>query len=123
MACALITKSMTMNVDLFSELQEFVVKKGGVDYDEVNRDAKIEEDLGIYGDDAIEFLKEYGEKFSVDISQFKAADYFSPEGDIILPALIRILTGKKKKKTKYLTIEHLQKGILAGKLDEDVINN
>lgn len=116
-------KSMTMNVDLFSELQEFVVKKGGVDYEEVTRDAKIEEDLGIYGDDAMEFLKEYGKKFSVDISRFMAADYFSPEGDIILPALIRMLTGKKKKKTKHLTIEHLQKGILAGKLDEDVINS
>jgi len=52
-----------------------------------------------------------------------AVDYFSPEGDIILPALIRMITGKKKKKTKYLTIEHLEKGILAGKLDEHVINN
>lgn len=45
-----------------------------------------------------------------------AADYFSPEGDIILPALIRMITGKKKKKTKYLTIEHLEKGILAENL-------
>jgi acyl carrier protein len=113
---------MTMNTDLFSELQEFIVNKGGVDYAEVTRDAKLEEDLGIYGDDAIELLVAYGKKFSVNISNFKAADYFSPEGDIILPALFRMITGKKKKKTKYLTIEHLEKGILAGTLDEHVIN-
>lgn len=113
---------MTMNTDLFSELQEFIVNKVGVDYAEVTRDAKLEEDLGIYGDDAIELLVAYEKKFSVNISNFMAADYFSPEGDIILPALIRMITGKKKKKTKYLTIEHLEKGILAGTLDEHVIN-
>jgi len=47
---------MTLNTGLFSELQEFIVNKGVVDYAEVTRDAKLEEDLGIYGDDAIELL-------------------------------------------------------------------
>lgn len=54
---------MTMNTGLFSELQEFIVNKGGVDYAEVTRDAKLEEDLGIYGDDAIELLVAYGKNF------------------------------------------------------------
>jgi len=48
-----------------------------------------------------------------------AADYFDGEGDPILPAVIRIPTGKKN---KILTVGHLEKGILAGRLDEEVIN-
>jgi len=55
----------------------------------------------------------------VDVTKFMAADYFDGEGDPILPAVIRIPTGKKN---KILTVGHLEKGILAGRLDEEVIN-
>jgi hypothetical protein len=89
----------------------------------VTREAKIEHDLGITGDDAIELLVEYGKTFNLDISRFMAVEYFDGEGDPILPAIIRFLKGKKKKKNKILTVGHLEKGIYAGCLDEETINN
>lgn len=112
-----------MSEDIFDKLKSFVVEKAGVDANEVVREAGIEEDLGIYGDDAMELLVAYGKFFNVDVTKFMAADYFSPEGDAILPAIIRLFTGNKRRKTKILTVGHLEKGILAGRLDEGVINS
>src|SRR6188474_1295212 len=112
-----------MDNETFNKLKDFVVAKCGVANEEVTRDAKLENDLGITGDDAVELLIAYGKKFNVDVSRFMAAEYFEGEGDPILPAIIRFLTGKKKKHTKILTIGHLEKGIYAGRLDEEVINS
>src|SRR5580693_7017262 len=39
----------------------------------------------------------YGKEFCVDVSRFMAAEYFDGEGDIILPAIIRMITGKEKR--------------------------
>lgn len=104
------------------ELNNFIIKQIGVDAEEITDAALIEDDLGVYGDDAIEFIVSYGKMFNVDVSNFMAADYFSAEGDVILPALIRLFTGKPKTQKKKLTVGHLEKGITFGRLDEDVIN-
>jgi acyl carrier protein len=77
--------------------------------------------LGISGGDAVEFIIAFGKKFNVNVSKFMAAEYFNPEGDLILPAIIRFLTGKKKRKQKCLKIIHLEKAVIAGRLDEEVI--
>lgn len=112
-----------MSDEIFNKLKSFVIKQAAVEDEEVTREAGIEEDLGVYGDDAVELLIAYGKTFNVDVTKFMAADYFSAEGDPILPAIIRFLTGKKKKKDKILTVGHLEKGILAGRLDEEIINS
>jgi acyl carrier protein len=104
------------------ELKNFLINKIGVDAEEITDGALIEDDLGIYGGDAVELLIAYGKEFKVDVSNFMAADYFSGDGDVILPALIRFFTGKKKPQKKALTVGHLEIGITVGRLDEDVIN-
>jgi hypothetical protein len=50
-------------------------------------------------------------------------DYFDGEGDIVLPTLIRTILGNKKTAKKVLTVGHLEKGIIAGRLNEEVIND
>jgi len=112
-----------MNDEFFARLIKLIVDQSGVYEKEVLREASIEDDLGIYGDDAIDLLVAYGKEFNVDLSRFMAADYFSPEGDAILPAIIRAFTGKSKPVRKVLTVGHLEKGIHAGRLDEEVINS
>ena len=112
-----------MDEEIFSELKEFIIKQSCVDDERITRETRIEGDLGVTSDDACEFVIAYGKKFNVDVSHFMAADYFDGEGDIILPAIIRGLTGEKKPLKKILTIAHLEKGILTGRLDEDVINS
>lgn len=112
-----------MNEELFNRLKAFVVEQACVKDYEVIPEAKIEDDLGVTGDDAVDFLLAYSKIFNVDVTRFMAADYFDGEGDFILPAIIRMLTGKKKVKNKVLTVVDLHNGILAGKLDETVINS
>ncbi len=112
-----------MDIEIFNRVREFTVKQAGVSEDDVCETACLERDLGIYGDDAIEYLIAFGKAFNVDVSKFMAADYFSPEGDIILPGIIRAITGKKRQRRKELSIAHLIKAIKAGRLDEEIINS
>ena len=112
-----------MNNGIFDRLKRFTIKQAAVTEKEITENAGLEKDLGVSGDDAVEFIIAFGKEFNVDISKFMAADYFSPEGDTILPAIIRIFTGKKHPKKKELTIKHLEKAIITGRLDEEVINN
>jgi len=112
-----------MNDEIFNSLKLFVIKEAAVEDEEVTREAKIEDELGVTGDDAVDFLIAYSKAFNVDVTKFMAADYFDGEGDPILPGIIRLFTGKKKKANKILTVGHLEKGILAGRLDEEVINS
>lgn len=113
-----------MNDEIFNKLKSFIVKQAVVEEEEeVKRDTRIENDLGVTGDDAVDFLIAYGKTFNVDVTKFMAADYFDGEGDPILPAIIRFFKGKNKKQNRILTVGHLEKGIVAGRLDEEVINN
>ncbi len=74
----------------------------------------MEKQLGIYGDDATEIMLVYGKEFNVDVSKFMAASYFSGEGFSLFG---------KDEKTKELTLGDLEKGVIAGRLDEEVINS
>ena len=82
----------------------------------------MQRDLGVYGDDAIEFLVAYSDKFQVDVTNFMAADYFDGEGPDVLGFVLALFIPAKKQR-KDLTVGHLQKGIIAKRLDEQVIHN
>jgi hypothetical protein len=105
------------------ELNLFIEEQLVVNNKELTADTRIEEDLRIYGDDAVEFLIAYGRKFNVDLSNFMAADYFSPEGFDMLSTILRFFQRKPKPVKNELTVNDLQKGIVAGVLDEEVINS
>lgn len=105
------------------ELKAFVIKESAVSDEDITFETMLSDDLGIYGDDAIEFIVAYGKAFNVDVSKFMAKNYFDGEGDVILPALVRLFRGTPEVNKKRLTVGHLEKGINAGRLDEDVINN
>ncbi|WP_164974302.1 DUF1493 family protein [Filimonas effusa] len=102
-----------MGDNIFNELVKFTIKQSCVDDEPIKRTTKLYEDLGIYGDDAVEFIIAFGKAFDVDVSEFKAADYFKGDGIDILGL---------NKNNKELTVGHLEKAILAGRLDEEVIN-
>lgn len=111
-----------MSEEIFEKLKAFVIKQAAVEDEEVTVDAQIEDDLGVTGDDAVDFLIEYGKAFNVDVTKFMAADYFRGEGGIGVPWFIKKLLGIKRSR-KILTVGHLAKGILAGRLDEEIINS
>lgn len=108
-----------MENEVFNKLKIFVLDESTVDDEEITRETEIEDDLGIYGDDADDFLIKFGKVFNVDVSQFPIGNYFSDEGDIILPAIIRFFTNTKKRERKSFNVGHLEKAIIEGKLDEN----
>ena len=97
----------------FSELVKFTIVESCIDDEPITRDTRLSNDLGVTGHDGIDFIIAYSKKFKVDVSKFTAADYFKAEGMDILGL---------QKPVKQLTVGHLEKGIIAGRLDEDVIN-
>lgn len=120
-----------MNDEIFNKLKKFVTDQGFgytlpwpflFKKKKINRDTSLEDDLKITGDDSDEFLIAFGKEFNVDVSKFPIGDYFGDEGDTILPAITGVFTGKTKRQTKKLTIRDLENAVIAGRLDEEVIN-
>ena len=112
---------MLINNEIFDKIKKFILDNFAVYENKVNEEASLEKDLGIYGDEACDFLVAFGKEFHVDVSKFMAADYFSPEGDKIFPAVTRFFFGIKKKKLKGFKIKHLIKAVEAGKLDDQIM--
>ncbi len=110
--------------EIFNKIQEFIVtERWNYDFP-LNRTTRLYEDLRIYGTDAVNFIIKFGKVFNVDVSRFKAADYFKGEGDSLIESILNS-SRKKRDKTelKKLTIGDLEKAVLKGKLDDDVINS
>jgi len=112
-----------MSEEIFNKLKYFVIKESAVVEEEITSETQMEDDLGVTGDDAADFLIAYSKAFNVDVTKFMAADYFGGERNILLSEIGRWLTCNNKRTRKTLTVGHLEKGILAGRLDEEIINS
>lgn len=99
--------------EILEELKQLLEEQQGVVSSEVDETTRIEEDLRITGDDAVEFLIAFGKKFDVDVSRFNVADYFYGENWPFdwLGYKIRELFSKKKYVKKVLTIGDLLEAI------------
>ncbi len=100
-----------MNVELIELLEGYC----GADT-HMTESTRLYHDLNLYGDDAAEFLDRFKARFSVDMIDFRFADYFPGEGDWILPSVLRFLIGKPQPRYKPLTISNLQLAIGCGYL-------
>jgi hypothetical protein len=111
-----------MSTEIFRKIQLFTSDFQGLLETDVKESSSLQDDLGIYGDDAVDYVIAYGKTFNVDVSKFMAADYFSGEGDFILSS-----SNKSSKSIadtrKNLKISHLVTAVEMGRLDEEVINS
>jgi acyl carrier protein len=90
-----------------------VHKKCGIAKSRININSRLEKDLRITGIDAYELLIDFRNEFNVDVSILDFDDYFLPEGT-------NWFYPPKKYPTKILTIEHLIKAAVKGKLDDSI---
>lgn len=79
----------------------------------ITKDTLIEEDLGVTGEEAVELLTKFSRNYNVNISQFEFGKYFNDEPSVFLQPKI----------VKPFKVEYLEKAILAGRLDDDIINS
>ena len=103
-----------MNDKTFEEIKNFIIKQSCITDIPLFRETNIEKDLGITGDDAMELMVAYGKRFNIDLSKFMAAEYFEPEG-------MNWLLPKSIPNKKILTLGDLEKGIIVGRLDDEII--
>ena len=110
-----------MNASVSIRLVEFIRHECAIPIEEeINANTRMYSDLGVYGDDAVELLVAYAKTFDVDVTHFMAADYFKGEGADILGFMLSLFKPAEQAQ-KELTVGHLQKGIEAKRLDEQVI--
>jgi hypothetical protein len=56
----------------------------------VTRDTDLLDDLGITGEDAVEFLTKFVERFDIQPGNFDIAKHFDSEGDFVVRAIWRL---------------------------------
>ncbi len=100
---------------LLEEVVAFIKDKYG--FEVIDENTRLEEDLGITGDEAWDFFVDYKKKFDVDISNFFLYDYFQSEGCDLLV----FLGFKKPKVKKVFIVRDLINGIKTGRLAESTI--
>ena len=67
---------------IMKEIREFILKERGKYQFELQEHHSLQSDLEIYGNDAVDFVLNFGKIFGVDVSSFDAEKYFKPEGYI-----------------------------------------
>lgn len=110
------TKNLTTDMDTFEELKKFVVEQRWEYGFPLTRETTLKKDLSLWGDDAVEFIENYGKRFNVDLSKLDLKKYFPPDGDFILPAILRMLFLKKQPEYLPLTLGDLEEAVRKGKL-------
>jgi len=110
-----------MSSVLLESLKKFTQNETGRDCVKMTEDTPLEEGLGIYGDDASDYILAFRKQFKVDVSKFMAGDYFIGEG-VPISSIVRAIVGKQNKQKKQLLVLHLINAIKEGRLDEEVIN-
>jgi hypothetical protein len=53
-----------MNSETYNKLEKFVIEQSCVNDEPITRKTRLYEDLGVYGDDAVEFLIAFSNKFN-----------------------------------------------------------
>lgn len=94
------------------QVLSYVTNLNLVDSGQININTSIENDLGITGDDAIDFIEEFSEEFNVDIQLFEYEKYFKPEGNSIFS-----LFNNTPSKQYDLKIVDLINAVKSGKLE------
>ncbi|BDD11074.1 hypothetical protein FUAX_35060 [Fulvitalea axinellae] len=64
---------------------------------DIDASLDLEYDLGLTGDDAVEFFEEYEKTFNVDMAGFNLSDYFHSEGENALLWLKKSSTEERRR--------------------------
>lgn len=90
----------------FEEIQSFISEFCVIEKEELTPEAKLYHDLGVTGDDAVEFMEAFIDKYDIDDTDFYFDKYFRGEG-LSLVDLYYFLFERKKLKRLPITIQHL----------------
>jgi hypothetical protein len=97
-----------MNTDLANRVRQFVGDFCRKNPDQLQADTRLEEDLGITGDDAAEFLKAFAAAFEIDLTEIEFHKHFGPECSVPMIVWPRWLKDQASELGKHaVTVGHL----------------
>jgi acyl carrier protein len=88
-----------MNSELLEEVKAFVAEVWYEPRRGLAAETSVNDDLGMDGDDGVEFMLAFAERFSVDLASFPHDKYFGPEAGATPLSMVegiirRVTTGK-----------------------------
>lgn len=92
------------------DVKAFVAMQASFNFEDLSLQTRLSEDLGVDGDDAVEFLEKFSEEFNVDLSSFPYNRHFTSEGLSLLWLLA------PENKLVPVTLQDLVDAVKAGKL-------
>lgn len=102
---------MAMNEDILNEVIAFVAEYWEEPKSQLTAETSINEDLGMDGDDGLEFMQAFSQRFAVDLATFPYDNYFGVEAAAtpisIIAMMIRWLTTGKSTNLSPLTLRQL----------------
>lgn len=109
---------MQTKQDIFDKLTEFIIKEYWGKKEKMTLDTRIEKNLGITGDDGVEFLEKFLTHFNIKYDENREWQlHFGPEGGGLIDfvAIYNWLRGKRDRRKQFdLTLGHLVKVIELG---------
>jgi hypothetical protein len=97
-----------MSTDVLERVLEFVSSFCKVPLDRISPATRLEEDLGLTGDDAGAFLTQFGAHFQVDLTAVEFHRHFGPEGWGCNPLWLFFPPAGMREYRKYpVTVDHL----------------
>ncbi len=97
----------------FAELVYFIRNQIREDEIPITRETLIEDNLGVTGDEAEELIRNFAKTYNINIDNFVFMNYFFEEPNIY---------NSSGRTLKPFTVGHMEKAIIVGRLDENVIN-
>ncbi len=95
-----------MNEEIFEKVRELVAEHRAMDKNKLSEQTELLK-LGMDGDDALEFMEEFRNRFSVDMSEFEFRKHFSPEGFNPIVYIYWLLFARDKLKSIPITLRDL----------------
>jgi hypothetical protein len=90
---------MSTSRDLLEEVKSFAAEYWGEPIERLTAETSVNEELGMDGDDGVEFMRAFGERFAVDLAAFPHGKYFGPEAgatpfSMLVGVVRRVATGR-----------------------------
>lgn len=100
---------------LEGEVKDWVAGQVSARREQLHTTTRIEQDLGITGDDASELMAAFGERFEVDLSEFKFDHHFGQEGGNPFSFIYLRVFARHQLETVPVTIDDLVEAALQKK--------
>jgi len=100
-----------MNTELLNDVIAFVAEYWEEPESQLSAETSVNNDLGMDGDDGLEFMQAFSRRFAVDLATFPHNNYFGAEAAAtpisLIAMMIRWLTTGKSTKLSPLTLRQL----------------